>query len=433
MTAADAQLIEYFREADAPAREVLTEAELRVLDEVNARIAGRATLCDVIGYLFEATKGISPCDRIGLAFVDEDERIVAHTAVSDYAPLRLKQGYAEPLSQTSLARIIAEGSPRIIHDLRGYSAAHPESRSSALLVLEGVRSSLTCPLRVEGRTVGVMFRSSRQAGAYSRKHAVFFLAIAERLGQAVEKTRRIEQLEEANRAYGEMLGFVSHELKSPLAGIVTNADLLLQSYVGTLDDKQQQLVARMRRSAEHLLSVTREYLDLARVEGEDLKLDAQRIDFVADVLEPAVDVVMPTIEAAEMALRSGWDDGPLELEADANLLRIVVINLLSNAAKYGRSGGTIAVRVEADGDRLTCAVRNEGPGFPESQRSRLFRRFSRLDTPALRGRKGTGVGLYTCRRIIKLHGGRIWAESEEGKWAEFSFELARRRAASQES
>ncbi|MBN1442160.1 MAG: ATP-binding protein, partial [Planctomycetes bacterium] len=106
-----------------------------------------------------------------------------------------------------------------------------------------------------------------------------------------------------------------------------------------------------------------------------------------------------------------------------DLLRIALANLASNAIKYGRRGGEVRVSARLGPRGLRLAVWNEGPGFPPEQRSKLFRRFSRLTTPELKGRKGTGVGLYTVWRIAKLHGGRTGARSEPGQWAEFFVEI----------
>jgi signal transduction histidine kinase len=110
-------------------------------------------------------------------------------------------------------------------------------------------------------------------------------------------------------------------------------------------------------------------------------------------------------------------------ECDPDLMRIVIINLLSNAYKYGDDNGTVTLKAAKSSQRLEVSVHNTGPGFPADQRSRLFRRFSRLDTPELRKRKGTGIGLYSCWRIITLHHGHIQARSSLGAWAEFSFSI----------
>ena len=144
---------------------------------------------------------------------------------------------------------------------------------------EGVRSSLTCPLIVEGRVVGFIFRSSRTPYTYGPQHIELQMAITERLSQAVEKAWRIEQLEEANYAYTQMLGFVSHELKSPVASMVTDAQILAQGYLGDLTPEQRAKVVSMARKGQYLLSLVREYLDLARVEGGELRLATRsRVD-----------------------------------------------------------------------------------------------------------------------------------------------------------
>jgi signal transduction histidine kinase len=112
-----------------------------------------------------------------------------------------------------------------------------------------------------------------------------------------------------------------------------------------------------------------------------------------------------------------------EIYADRDLLRIVYDNLLSNAIKYGKENGKIRLKAEKDNGRMVLSVYNEGQGIPQDKIARLFRKFSRLDSPGCAGKKGTGLGLYICREIIEKHGGEIWAKSEEGKWAKFLFSL----------
>jgi len=410
--------------AVAPLGATFTGAEIAILDQVNDRIAARQSLEEVIDYLFESTRSISPCDRIGVAFLDDDGRIVSHHTAAAYEPVLLKKGYAEDLRGSSLGGVLDGGRPRIIGDLERYGADHPRSRSTRLLVREGVRSSLTCPLRVEDRIVGVMFRSARVSGVYDDRQVALFLAVAERLGQAVEKTWRIERLEAANQAYGEMLGFVAHELKSPVASMVTQARLMLEGYAGPLAEQQEQLLGRMTAAGEHLLRLVADYLDLARLESRELRIEAEReVDFVAAVVEPALAVVQPQIDAKRMRLARAIPDPPPRVELDPGLLKIVLVNLLSNAAKYGYEEGEIRLSAAVEDGALRAAVRNDGPGFAESERSRLFRKFSRLKSPRLRQEKGTGVGLYTVWRIVSLHGGRVDARSEPDAWAEFTFEI----------
>ena len=413
-----------FRDPTA-AIQPLEPEERRVLRLVNQRITALPTLDDVIDFLFERTSGIFPFDRIGLSFIEEDgRRVVSRYARATYEPLLLDRGFSDDLRGSSLEQVLESGAPRIINDLVAYLDQHPHSRSTKLIVQEGVRSNLTCPLIVEGRVVGFMFRSSRQANAYNQHHVALQLAIGDLLGQAVEKAWRIEQLTAANRAYMEMLGFVSHELKSPVASMVTDARLLVDGYLGPLEDRQKEKLERLIARGEYLLDLVREYLDLARVEGNELKLKLQsNVAFEDEVLEPSIEVIRPQIEARGMLVELDSTTSRLLVDCDPALMRIVMVNLLGNAVKYGYEGGHIDIRVGADRGRVRVTVRNDGPGFRRRDRARLFRKFSRLKDPAVTARRGTGLGLYNAWRIVQLHKGTIRADAKHGDWAEFSFEI----------
>lgn len=405
--------------------------ERMLLRTVNQKIAARPSLRAIVDYLFDNTQSLIPCDRMGLAFIDEQSvYVTSYYNRTSYDGLRIDQGYREGLRGSTLTEVMHSGLPRIINDLEAYVKDHPRSRSSKLLIKEGVRSSLTCPLIVEGRVVGFIFRSSRTPFTYGPQHIELQMAISERLSQAVEKAWRIEQLEEANYAYTQMLGFVSHELQSPVASMVTDAQILAQGYLGDLTPEQRAKVQSMERKGQYLLSLVREYLDLARVEGGELRLAPRsRVDVMEEVVAEAVDLVRPQADAHGVQLMVCVPSPALPLVCcDPTLLRIVTVNLLDNAIKYGNEGGDIRVKAEVGldekgGERLRISVWNSGPGFSQAQQNRLFRRFSRLDDPALKSRRGTGVGLYNSWRIVQLHRGRIAADSKHGEWAEFSFEI----------
>jgi len=398
--------------------------EKAILATVNQKVAGEASLDDLLDFLFDTIRELYPCDRIGLAFLEDDgRRLVARKHKALYQPVLLGAGYAEDLAGSSLGTVLDGNCSRIIYDLPRYLEAHPRSRSSRLLAREGVQSSLTCPLAVHGRPFGVIFLSSREPRVYTPYHVQLWMALAERLAQAVEKVWRIEQLQEANQAYTEVLAFVSHELKNPVASMITDARVLADGYLGPLAPAQVQKLERLMAKGGYLLELVREYLDLARMEGGSLALRPRSCDFPEAVLAPAVELILPQLEARGMTLEQVLPGRLEPVQCDPELLRIVLVNLLGNAVKYGEAGGPLRVTLERGPDQLLVRVWNAGPGFREEERPRLFRKFSRLQAPELQGRKGTGVGLYTAWRIVHLHGGRLDAQSQPGQWAEFSVEL----------
>ncbi|GMW00905.1 MAG: hypothetical protein AMXMBFR84_20420 [Candidatus Hydrogenedentota bacterium] len=403
-----------------------TPQERVLLNRVNQRVAGGASLAGIMNFVFDSTRDLFPCDRIGLAFVEDDgHRVVSYWARALYAPIRLDKGYVEDLQGSSLEVILKTGQVRIIHDLSVYLAQRPNSNSTRLLVDEGVRSSMTCPLLVDGRSIGFLFRSSRKPFAYDEHQVCLHLALAERLSQAIEKAYRIEQLTSVTHGYREMLAFISHELKNPLASLAMDATVLAGGYLGPLEEKQASKIEGMKRKAEHVLGLVRDYLTLARIEDPAAKAEFVVVgNMEAAIIAPAVELVRSDAEAKGMQITiQPSDDRQIACACDLELLKIAVVNLLSNAVKYGSDGGEVRISTKRMGNKIELTVWNEGVGFSKDQRSRLFRKFSRLDSPEARHVPGTGVGLYTAWRIARMHDACIDAESEEGAWASFTLSI----------
>lgn len=404
--------------------EKLSPAEARAAELIQRKVAAQSSLQEVVDFVFDVTADVSPCDRIGVALLEDDgQRIVAHYARAAYEPVLLKKGYAEDLGQGSLGTVLRKCELRIIDDLERYLDARPDSASTKLLVREGVRSSLTCPLRVDDRVVGVLFRSSRQPRAYAEHHVRLHQVVAERISQAVEKAVQIQRLQAAHEAYFGTLAFVTHELRSPVASMMMDASLLRDGMLGALEPRQRERIEKVIAKGRYLLNLIQEHLDLARIEGGDLKLKLGRARLRSAVLEPAIAIVQSQLDARRMRLVVQAPDPDGEVELDAELIKIVVVNLLGNAAKYGVDEGEVRLDAWVEPGRVRVAVWNQGPGFPASERNRLFRRFSRARSDALMKVRGTGIGLYTSWRIVRAHGGQMDARSAEGDWAEFSFEL----------
>ena len=401
-----------------------TETEQQVLDFINQKIAAGTSLEETLSFLYENTGRIMSVDRVSVSFFEEGgSRMTLYHAVAGYSPLYLDNGYTADTRGSSLEKVFDSKMPRIINDLDAHYRNRAQSESTALLLKEGILSSMTCPLKVEGRPVGLLFFSSKKRNAYSDRDIALHLAIAERLGQAVEKVWRIRELSQSINSYMEMLGFVSHELKSPLDSLITLGQTLTAGYLGEMDEKQLDYVERMIKKAQYLRDMTAQYLTLSRFESSSMQIKIETVDFEKDILAESLDIIRPQLAEKKMKIETDITPGLQDINCDPGLIKIVMNNLLSNAVKYGNAEGTVSLKAGIKGPMLAVSVRNSGPGFPESQKVRLFKKFSRIESPELMQRKGTGVGLYTSWKIIQLHRGGIRADSEEGNWAEFTFEI----------
>ncbi len=233
-------------------------------------------------------------------------------------------------------------------------------------------------------------------------------------------------LQKLNRNYMETLGFVTHELNTPIASTMNYVYLLKNGLIGGLNEKQEKAVKVIDHSTRRLLEMVRHYLNLSRIEKGDLHLHPKEIGVRKDILEPLRDGFDPFINERGMRLEMEVDPETV-IHADLNLTREVFENLLSNAIKYGKEGGTILVRAWETGDgRVSFAVRNEGKGIPPEKHDRLFRRFSRLEDDEESDpsqQKGTGLGLFITRHVVEAHGGKISVDSHPGQWTEFKFTL----------
>ncbi len=404
--------------------EILSSKEETILEYINSRVSKAKSLSDMLDFLFDEIGRIIPCDRLDIAFVEEDQkRMVLHYVKASYSPIYLLQGYATDIAGGSIQRVFQSGMPSVICDMEAHAKANPLSESAQFLVREGIRSSMVTPLSVDAKPVAMLMCRSKFISAYGPHEVRLQMAFAEQLAQSVEKAYRLDELARAINSYMEMLSFVSHELKSPLASLITLGKTLASGYFGKLDEKPRQIVERMIKKAEYLHNLTEEYLNLANFETGEISLNPKEADFIGEIVQPSIALNHEHFEEQGVSLETDIVDNLPPVLCDPALIKIVVNNLLSNAAKYGKKGGKAKLSVQMHNERIRVSVWNEGPGFPESEKIRLFKRFSKLQTPELLKRKGHGVGLYVSWNIIQLHGGRIWASSKHGEWAEFSFEL----------
>lgn len=235
-----------------------------------------------------------------------------------------------------------------------------------------------------------------------------------------------EKLQQANRNYMQMLGFVTHELKSPLAVIQTIISNLVSGLVEPVTEKVQHYLVRIQRNCEELQDMVKNYLDLSRAERGELVVQKNNINIPEEIVEPVLQQTQSLFESRHIQLEVAC---PVKLEsyADAELMRIALANYLTNAAKYGSEGGKARLEVGEEKEKVVISVWNEGPGFEPEEGKKLFGKFSRLQNENTRDKKGSGLGLFLCKHVVEAHGGQVCADSKPGKWARFSLTFPRKK------
>ncbi|WP_270936865.1 ATP-binding protein [Falsiroseomonas oryzae] len=251
--------------------------------------------------------------------------------------------------------------------------------------------------------------------------------------KAEETARRAQRAEvvarrAAERASAEksdFLAFVSHEVRTPLNGVLGTLSLLLDT---ALDAEQRAYAETARRSGETLLWTVNELLDLSRIEAGKLELE----DIAFDPGQPVREVLsLQAAAAADKGLRlsASLDAAlPPRVMGDPRRFRQVLMNLVDNAIKF-TAAGAVEIKVARNGPRIEVEVRDTGAGIPPQLRRRLFRRFQQADAGTARRHGGSGLGLMICRRLVGLMGGEIGVESEPGAGSVFRFDLPLRPAA----
>jgi signal transduction histidine kinase len=228
-------------------------------------------------------------------------------------------------------------------------------------------------------------------------------------------------LESASRHKSEFLANMSHELRTPLNAIIGFSQVLRQRLFGEVNEKQEEYLDDILSSGNHLLSLINDVLDLSKVEAGQVELDVATFS-LREALERGV--VMVREPAMKRGVRLSLELAPdVDLvDGDERRLRQVVYNLLSNAVKFTPERGRVVAASARVNGEVQISVTDTGPGISPADQGRIFEEFQQTDVGAEQ-REGTGLGLALSKRLVELHGGRIWVESEPGLGSRFVFTL----------
>ena len=237
--------------------------------------------------------------------------------------------------------------------------------------------------------------------------------------KVAEKTA---ELQAANRHKSEFLANMSHELRTPLNAVIGFSDALKEQYFGPLNAKQAEYIGDINSSGQHLLSLINDILDLSKIEAGKMELEVAHFN-VAAAIDNAIILIRERALRQNLKLSAEVEPDVGEIEADERKIKQILINLLSNAVKFSYPGGRVRVSARRVTNAVEIEVSDMGPGIAPQDQATIFEEFRQLQSSGNLNHEGTGLGLSLTRRLVELHGGRIWVSSELGKGATFTFTL----------
>jgi signal transduction histidine kinase len=429
------RLLETFAEQAAIAIE-----NVRLFNETKEALEQQQASAEVLGVISSSVADTQPvfdkvtesCQRlfnglnVGINVVGDDGQI--HLA-SYTGPSReeLERVFPVPLSPES-----GSGSAilqrKVLHypDIEAAEVPDFARRGSRA---GGNRAVIFAPILWEGKGIGAIHVGRAYVGPFSEKEIALLRHFADQTAIAIQNAhlfREIEdkshQLEVANKHKSDFLANMSHELRTPLNAIIGFSEVLIEKMFGEVNEKQLDYLQDIHASGRHLLSLINDILDLSKIEAGRMELDLADVN-MADALSSAMTLVRERAQNHGIELALEVDPQVEVVQADERKVKQVVLNLLSNAVKFTPDGGKIAMRATLDTDHVAVAVRDTGIGIAPEDQDAVFEEFKQVGRDYTKKAEGTGLGLALTRRIVELHGGRIWLESTPGKGSTFTFTL----------
>jgi signal transduction histidine kinase len=321
-------------------------------------------------------------------------------------------------------RILLECRPVQIADV----LADPEYAMRELQKKAGFRTVLGVPLLRDGIPIGLLSVNRTTVRPFTDKQIEFVTAFADQAAIAIENVRLFDeiqdksrQLEVASQHKSQFLANMSHELRTPLNAILGYAELMTDGAYGEPSEKMLEVLKRLEANGRHLLGLINDVLDLSKIEAGQLVLELS--DYcVQDIAQTVRSTLEPLALDKKLAFKLELAPDLPPGHGDGRRLAQVLINLVGNAIKF-TDAGEVAIKAEAENGSFHVSVRDTGPGISAADQAKLFQEFQQADNAITRKKGGTGLGLAISKRIIEMHGGKIWVESQPGQGSTFTFTL----------
>ena len=384
------------------------QARFQSLLRISALLSSTLNLPRLLDTILQAVLRLTDTEASSILLIDRPSGSLYFEATSNF-PSGQTERIEVPLEGSVAGWVIQHGRPRVLQRVK----EEQEFTVSAQIDSQtdfSTDSLLAVPLTVKGQVIGVLEALNKCGGrSFDDEDQETLTAMAGPAAIAIENARLFQQ----NDLVAEMV----HELRTPLMALTTMSELLTRPDLPS--GRARELTLTLQGETQRLTNMVSDFLDFARLESGRVKLKMGAVH-LERVIEETVRIQQPAARERGITIEVRPDpDLPL-VYGDADQLKQVLLNLVSNAIKYNRPDGSIVITAEQQDDQVKVCVQDTGQGIPADAMKRLFQRFYRVpDTEGYSS--GTGLGLSIARQIVHEHGGRIWAQSEWQQGSRFCF------------